>query len=177
MPHHRLHLLRVSVSLRLQRVQNPTHLLLLPFRQLNLPRSKVLLQTVRLSRARDGDHALRHHPSQSDLGQSAALALGESLDLLYNLLVVVEVLALEFGDCAAEVIRSEIVGGLVGEVIDEPAVAERAVGHVGDVELAGGGDEAVGFVQGFEGGVFGLDGVDFGDCGCVRDDSGESWEL
>jgi hypothetical protein len=49
------------------------------------------------------------------------------------------------------------------EVVDEPAVAEGTVGYVGDVEVAGGGDEAVGFVEGFEGGVFGLDGVDFGD--------------
>jgi hypothetical protein len=97
--HHRLHLLRVSVPLRLQRVQNPTHLLPLPSRQLNLPRSKVLLQTMRLSRARNRNHALRHHPSQSDLRQSAAFTLGEGLDLLYDLLVVVEILALELGDC------------------------------------------------------------------------------
>ena len=41
-------------------------------------------------------------------------------------------------------------------------MAERAVGYVGDVELPGGVDEAVGFVEGFEGGVFGLDGVDPG---------------
>ena len=42
-------------------------------------------------------------------------------------------------------------------------MAQGAVGYVGDVQLAGGGDEAVCFVEGFEGGVFGLDGVDFGD--------------
>ena len=109
--------------------------------------------------------------------QSAALALSQSLDLLDDLLVVVEVLALELGDCASEVVRSEVVGSLVREVVDEPPVAERAVGYVGDIELAGGVDETVGFVESFECGVLGLDGVDFGDCGCVRDDSGESWEL
>ena len=53
--------------------------------------------------------------------------------------------------CSSEVVGREVVGGFVGKVVDEPAVAERAVGYVGDVELAGGVDEAVGFVQGFEG--------------------------
>jgi len=42
-------------------------------------------------------------------------------------------------------------------------VAEGRVRDVGDGEFGGGGDEGVGFVEGFEGGVFGLDGVDFGD--------------
>lgn len=99
MAHHRLHLLAVPIALRLQRVKNLTHLLLLPSRQLDIPRRKVLFQTVRLSRARDRDHALRHHPRQSYLRQSASFTLSQSLDLLDDLLVVVEVLALEFGDC------------------------------------------------------------------------------
>jgi hypothetical protein len=68
---------------------------------------------------------------------------------------------------APEVVRSEIVGSLIGEVVDEPAVAERAVSYVGDVELSGGINEAVGLVEGFEGRVLGLDGVDSGDCHCV----------
>lgn len=42
-------------------------------------------------------------------------------------------------------------------------MAERAVGYVSDVELAGCGDQAVGFVEGFEGGVLCLDCIDFGD--------------
>lgn len=42
-------------------------------------------------------------------------------------------------------------------------MAQRAVGHVGDAELARGRDQAVGFVHGFEGGVFGLQGVDVRD--------------
>jgi hypothetical protein len=99
MSHQPLHLLAVSITLRLQRVKNLAHLLLLPIRQLNISRRKVLYQTMRLSRSRNRDHTLRHHPRQSDLRQSATLALGESLDLLDDFLVVVEVLALEFGDC------------------------------------------------------------------------------
>lgn len=63
----------------------------------------------------------------------------------------------------SEVVRREIVGCLEGEVVDQPAVAERAVGDVGDVELAGRLDQPVGLVDGLKGGVFGLDGVYFGD--------------
>jgi hypothetical protein len=99
MSHHRLRPLVVPVSLRLQRVENLAHLLLLFLRQLHIPRSEILFQTMGLGRSGDGDHALRHHPRQSHLRQSASLALGKSLDLLDDLLVVVEVLALEFGDC------------------------------------------------------------------------------
>ena len=73
---------------------------------------------------------------------------------------------------ASKVVGREVVGGFVREVVDEPTVAERAVGYVGDVELPGGVDEAVGFVQGFEGGVFGLDGVDPCDCDGVSDGVG-----
>jgi len=68
MSNHSLRPLVVSITLRLQRIEDLTHLSPLPFRQLNIPRRKVLLQTVRLGRARDRDHALRHHPRQSDLG-------------------------------------------------------------------------------------------------------------
>lgn len=52
---------------------------------------------------------------------------------------------------ASEVIRSKVIGGLVGKVVNEPAVAKGAIGYVGDVELAGGIDEAVRLVQGLEG--------------------------
>lgn len=63
-----------------------------------------------------------------------------------------------------EIIRREIIWGLIIEVIDEPAVAEGAVGDVSDAEFLSCADEVVCFVDGFEGGVFGLEGVDFGDC-------------
>jgi hypothetical protein len=52
---------------------------------------------------------------------------------------------------------------VVGEGVDEPAVAEGTVCDEGDAEGACSGDEIVGFMEGFEGGVFSLDGVDFGD--------------
>jgi hypothetical protein len=42
-------------------------------------------------------------------------------------------------------------------------VTEGGVCNKGNVKRASGGDEVVGFMEGFEGGVFGLYGVDFGD--------------
>lgn len=96
--------------------------------------------------------------------QRASLLLRQLLDLFDDGFVLVEVVALEFRDCAAEVVGGEVVGRVVGEVVDEPAVAEGGVGYVGYSEFFGCGDEVVGFVEGFEGGVFGLEGVDFGDC-------------
>ena len=98
MPHHRLRPLIVSVSLRLQRVQNAAHLLLFLLRQLHISRSKVLLETLCFGRSRDRNHALCNHPRQSNLRQRAAFALRNGFDLLDDLLVVVEVLTLEFGD-------------------------------------------------------------------------------
>ena len=98
MPHHPLHLLTVSVPLRLQRVQNAAKLLFLLLRQFYFPRSKVLLKTLCFGRSRNRDHALRNDPRQSNLRQRAAFALRNGFDLLNDLLVVVEVLALEFGD-------------------------------------------------------------------------------
>lgn len=44
-------------------------------------------------------------------------------------------------------------------------MAQRAVRHIGYVELSTCVDEPVCLVQCFEGRVLGLDGVDFGDCG------------
>jgi hypothetical protein len=98
MPYHRLCPLTVPITSRLQGVENLAHLLFLALRQLHIPRREVLFQTMRLSRTRDRDHALGHDPSQSNLGQSATLAMGQSLDLLDDLFVIVEVLALELGD-------------------------------------------------------------------------------
>jgi len=100
------------------------------------------------------------------LRRRAPLPPRQLLHLLHNRLVPVEILALEFRHRAPEIVGREVVGRGVVEVVDEPAVAEGRVGDVCYAELLCRGDEAVGFVQRFEGGVFGLDGVDFGDWGC-----------
>lgn len=163
MPHHLLSKLAISHTSRLIRLKNLPHLHLLLFRQLNLPRSKVLLQPIYLGRTRNSNHPLGRHPSQRDLSQFTAPLRREFLDLFNDGFVLVEVLALEFWDRTTKVIGCEVIRGLVWEVVDEPAVSERRVGYVGDVEFFGGVDEAVLLVEGFEGGVFGLEGVDVGD--------------
>jgi hypothetical protein len=98
MPHHSLRLLTVPIPRRLQRIQNTPHLFLLVFRQFHIPGSEVLLKTLRLRRSRNGNHALRNHPRQSNLRQRTPFTLCQSFDLLDDFLVVVEVLALEFGN-------------------------------------------------------------------------------
>ena len=99
MPNHSLRLLTIPITRRLQRIQYTSHLLLLVFCQFHIPRSEVLFQTLRLRCSRNGNHALRNHPRQSNLRQRTPLTLRESFDLLDDFLVVVEVLALEFGNC------------------------------------------------------------------------------
>ena len=96
--HHRLRPLIVPIAMRLHGVENSTHRLLLLRRKLNLPRSEVLFQAPRLRSTWDWDHALLSYPSQSDLGQSAALTLSKLLNFLDDSLVVVEVLALKLRD-------------------------------------------------------------------------------
>lgn len=98
MPHHGLMLLRITVALRLNVVEDFTDLHLFLIGQNDIPGCNVLFQALWLRRSRNGDHALRNHPRQRDLSESAAFALSEGLDRVDNALVVVEVLALEFGD-------------------------------------------------------------------------------
>lgn len=98
MPHHRLMLLRITVALRLDIVEDFTNLLLLIFGQQDVPRRNVLFQALWFRSSGDRNHALRNHPRKRDLGESAALALSQGLDGVDDTLVVVEVLALELGD-------------------------------------------------------------------------------
>jgi hypothetical protein len=97
---------RVAVALGLGLVDNAAHLLLLLVGQLDVARRPVLLEPLGLGGARDGDHALRRDPGQRDLGQGAALARRELLDLVHDAAVLVKVLALEFRHC-------DVVSGLL----------------------------------------------------------------
>lgn len=92
----------ISVTMRLSSINNPTELLLLFFSQINISRCPVLLQPLHLGRSRDSNHTLGGHPSESDLTDTATLANGEFLDLFDNGLVLVEIVALEFGCCDGE---------------------------------------------------------------------------
>lgn len=98
MAYHCLRFLAIAVSLRFKRIKNPAHLFLLILCQFNVFRSEVLFKTMRLCCAGDRQHSLGKHPRKSNLSERTTLALCNSLDLLNDLLVIVEVLALEFGD-------------------------------------------------------------------------------
>ena len=130
----------IPVPLGFGRIDDPPHLRLLCLRQFNVSRGPILLQPLRLSRARDGDHALRSHPSESDLRQGATFLRSEGLDLVDDAFVLVEVLALELRRCPAEIIRCEIVGRVEREVVHEPTVTEGTVSNIGHAELFGGVD-------------------------------------
>lgn len=141
----------ISVTMRLSSVNNLPHFLLILLRQLNITRSPVLLQTTGLSGARNGDQSLRSNPSECDLTDLATLASSKLFNFFHNCAILVEVLALEFRDFAAEVIGCEVVGGVVVKVIDEPAVSQWAVGDVGHAQFFGCIDQAVRLVQCLEG--------------------------
>lgn len=98
MPNHRLRGSRIPIPMRLRLINDTPHLLLLLLTQIHISRSKVLDQTVRLRRAGDSNHALGRDPRKRDLCDGAPFAFSEVLNLLHDCEVIVEVLALEFGD-------------------------------------------------------------------------------
>lgn len=104
-------------------VNHGTHLLHLLLGKINVTRSEVLLESMRLGRAGNGNHALRSDPSKCNLPCRAALTLSERLDLVHYCKILVEVLALEFGHGAAEIVGRKIVGRLEVEIVNEPALS------------------------------------------------------
>lgn len=62
----------------------------------------------------------------------------------------------------AKVVRCELLGRVVLEVVYEPAVAERTESNKGHAQSLGGVDESVGLMVRLESGVFGLDGIYLG---------------
>lgn len=89
--------LAVSVAMRLCTVDDPSRLSLFFFSQLDVPRSPVLLQPVRLGSARNRDEAFSSNPSKSDLCNATTLLVGQLLDLVNNSSVFIKVFALELG--------------------------------------------------------------------------------
>jgi hypothetical protein len=104
--------------MRLSSINNLPHFLLILLRQLNITRSPILLQATSLGGTHNGDQTLGSNPSECDLTNLAALASSQLFDFVHNCSILIEVLALEFGGIAAEVIGREVVGRVVLEVID-----------------------------------------------------------
>lgn len=94
--HHCLMSFRVSVTIGLGRIDNPTHFLLLLIGQFNISRCPVVFQALRLSGAGNGNHSLGSNPGESHLTDWTASPRRDLLDLFNNCLVLVKIVALEF---------------------------------------------------------------------------------
>jgi hypothetical protein len=82
----------------LRSIDDLPHLLLLLIRQLDIPGSPILFQSMGLSGAWNRNHTLSRNPRKRDLRCGAAFFRGELLHLLNNSLVLVKVFALELGN-------------------------------------------------------------------------------
>lgn len=71
----------ISVAMGLSSVNDSTHFFLLLFCKLYVPRRPILFEACCFGRTRDGDHALRSDPGQSDLRGSATLPRCKLFDL------------------------------------------------------------------------------------------------
>jgi len=100
MTNHRTHNLIEPLTHRLGLFDQFAHLLQFAVGQIDIARSPVLFQPVSLGGTRNRNEALGGNPCQSKLSSRAAFAGGKLLDLVDNGFVLVEVLALEFGDWA-----------------------------------------------------------------------------
>src|SRR3954464_13335501 len=86
------------------------------------------------ARDRNDIVALRQYPGQSELRGADALRLGHRLDLVDEGDVPVEILAGEARVEAAEIVFRKVARAL--DLPGEEAASERAVGDIGDAELA-----------------------------------------
>lgn len=86
----------ISVALRLCRIDDLPQLRFIFLTQLNISRRKILLQSLRLCCSRNSNESLRCYPCKCNLGQSNAFSDCKLLHLLNDLLVMIEVGALEF---------------------------------------------------------------------------------
>lgn len=64
----------------------------------------------------------------------------------------------------AEIIRRKVIGRLVIEVVNQPAMAQRTVSDICHAELLCRIDQAIRLMHRLERRIFRLDGVDLGDC-------------
>ena len=188
MSHLGLNRFTISVPNRLGRVNDMSHLRQLFLCQINIPRRPILLQSTRLGRTRNSNHALGRNPSECNLGDLAASSRSKFLDLVHNSFVFIEVLALEFWCCrsenlaslqcyrylrttigriltsSTEVIRCHVVQGFIREIINKPPATERTISYIGYAQILGCLDQAVCLVQCLESRVFRLDSINLGDC-------------
>lgn len=81
--------------MKLDIVENPSHLSLFLIRQINLPGRPVLLQSARFSGPWNSNHALSSNPCKRNLSQCAAFPSCKLLDLLDDRSILIEVFPLK----------------------------------------------------------------------------------
>lgn len=106
MSHHGLMDGSISVPKWLGRIDDGSHFLLLFLCQFNIPRCPVLLQSLCLGRAWNGNHTLGSNPGECDLSYRTAFPRSKLFDLVHDSTVLVEVIALKFGSCGPERLAS-----------------------------------------------------------------------
>jgi len=73
---------------------------------------------------------------------------------------------------ASVVVRVEVVGRLIREVLDKPPVSKGTISDERDIKLASRRDQTVVLVEGLEGGEFRLNSVDLSNCNEVSVEPG-----
>jgi hypothetical protein len=96
----------------LGRIDDFPHFNLLVRRQWHVPRRPILLQPVRLGRARNGNHTLSGDPGERDLSRLASFPDGDLFYFVNDGTVLVEVLPLELGDCGGDLVMVRLACGL-----------------------------------------------------------------
>jgi hypothetical protein len=152
------------------------------FRQIQKPRCPVFLESLRFSGAWNSDEALRSNPGKSNLCQGASLLGCNGFYLINNILVLVEIVALELGNLienvspqnhqeegiggkrtsTAEIILSEVVRSLERKIVDKPAVSKWTERYERNIQFPRRVDQSVRLVLGLKCRVFRLHSVDFG---------------
>lgn len=127
---------RVPVPRQLRLLSIPPQLGNLVPAQLDLERTRIVLEVFERRRARDGNDvvALGGHPREAHLGRGSPMAARDLADAVDEGHDAREVVAAELGHAAAPVVGRQVVERLDGA--REQAAPDGAVGDDGDAQLA-----------------------------------------
>src|SRR3954447_22673962 len=116
--------------------QDPVEAVDLFLRQFDVERDDILVEIAPMFGTGDGHHvvALGEHPGERELSGGATLFPRHRLDLVDELDVLLEILALEARVVLAEIALAEIARRL--DLPSEETAPERRISDIGDAELA-----------------------------------------
>jgi hypothetical protein len=90
----------IPIALRPQGVDELAHLLHFLFSQFDIPGAPILYETMWFGCTRDSDHTLSCYPRQCNLCYGTLFLSRKLAESFCDLLIRVEILALELGDCS-----------------------------------------------------------------------------